>query len=89
MCKSTKLKFYSDLSPLKKAWNALWERPKGNQKDAIELNKELIERIIQIENENVALDKLNDMSEIKRRVLAESLPIIEEEEYEKENKKSN
>ena len=38
-------------------------------------------RIIQIENENIALDKLNDMSEIKRRVLAESLPVIEGEEY--------
>ena len=46
-----------------------------------ELNKERLERIIQIENENVALDKLNDMSEIKRRVLTESLPIIEGEEY--------
>ena len=50
MKKKNKLEFYSDLSPLKKAWRALWERPQGNQKDAVELNAELIKKIIEDEN---------------------------------------
>lgn len=49
MNKTKKPVFYSDLSPIKKAWRALWEKPRGNQSDAIELNRELIKKIIEDE----------------------------------------
>jgi hypothetical protein len=33
--------FYSDLSPIRRAWLALWERPRGNHDEAVEMkNKE-------------------------------------------------
>lgn len=43
----SKHQFYSDLSPLKRAWRALWEKPRGNHKEAVKLNEELIKKIIE------------------------------------------
>ena len=37
--------FYSDLSPIRRAWLALWERPRGNHDEAVEMNKELIKKL--------------------------------------------
>ena len=52
-----KKQFYSDWSPLKKAWMGLWKRPRGNVKDAIEMNKELIEEIVRNHAENEKRDQ--------------------------------
>lgn len=38
-------KFYSDWTPLEKAWWGLWKRPSGNVKTALILNKDLLEKM--------------------------------------------
>lgn len=42
-------KFYSDWTPLERAWFGLWKRPTGDIKTAISLNKDLIHKIIKNE----------------------------------------
>lgn len=40
-------KFYSDWTPLERAWWGLWQRPKGDIQTALKLNQELLNKIYQ------------------------------------------
>ena len=40
-----KHKFYSDWTPLERAWWGMWQRPKGDIKVALELNKDLLKKM--------------------------------------------
>lgn len=40
-----KHKFYSDWTPLEKAWWGLWQRPKGDLKTALILNKNFLQQM--------------------------------------------